>query len=105
MTIFQPKFRVGVYALDLETAEKTLITEEPLGNLDGLESDGRGGFIVSDYLAGRIVQVTAAGEVVDLRQFGPGTADLAYIPDGNVLLVPHMNESEVTAYDVSDTIQ
>ena len=94
-----------VYALDLETAEKTLITEEPLGNLDGLESDGRGGFIVSDYLAGRIIQVTAAGDVIDLRQFGPGTADLAYIPTGNVLLVPHMNESEVTAYDVSDTIR
>jgi sugar lactone lactonase YvrE len=94
-----------LFALNLETAEKTLITPEPLGNLDGVESDGRGGFIVSDYQAGTVMQVTASGEVIELRQFGPGTADLAFVPAGNVLLVPHMNESQVTAYDVSDAIR
>jgi hypothetical protein len=94
-----------LFALDLETAEKTLITPDPLGNLDGLESDGNGGYIVSDYQAGTVMQITASGELVQLRQFGPGTADLAYLPEGNVLLVPHMNESQVSAYDVSDTVR
>ena len=94
-----------LFALDLETAEKTLITEDPLGNIDGVESDGRGGFVVSDYQAGTVMQVTASGDIVQLRQFVTGAADLAYIPEGNVLIVPHMNENQVIAYDVSDTIQ
>ena len=94
-----------LFALNLETAEKTLITEDPLGNIDGVESDGRGGFIVSDYQAGTVMQITASGDIIQLQQFGPGAADLAYIPEGNVLMVPHMNENRVVAYDVSDAIQ
>lgn len=94
-----------LFALDLETAEKTLITPDPLGNLDGLESDGQGGYVVSDYLAGRIIHVTADGEIVDVAQFGPGSADLAYVPSTNTLMVPHMNESEVSAYDLGGLME
>jgi hypothetical protein len=32
----------------------------------------------------------------------PGTADIAFVPAGNVLVVPHMNENKVAAYDLSD---
>jgi sugar lactone lactonase YvrE len=94
-----------LFALDLATREKTLITEDPLGNLDGLESDGRGGFIVSDYLAGRLIQVTAGGEIVEIGQFAPGAADLAFLPATNTVLVPHMNENQVSAYDLSDVLE
>ncbi|OFW15846.1 MAG: hypothetical protein A3H29_11775 [Acidobacteria bacterium RIFCSPLOWO2_02_FULL_67_21] len=94
-----------LFALDLQTKAKTPITPEPFANIDGIESDGRGGFVVTDYLAGKILHVGAAGEVRDLRQFMPGTADLAFVPEGNVAIVPHMNENKLAAYDLSGVLK
>jgi sugar lactone lactonase YvrE len=94
-----------LYALDLQTKQKTAITANPVANIDGLELDGRGGYIVSDYIAGKVLQITSAGEVRELRQFKPGAADIGFIPQGNVLLVPHMNENTVAAYDLSDVLK
>ena len=73
----------------------------PLGNLDGLESDGSGGYIASDYLKGKLFHVTAAGEAREIRRFKPGAADIGFVPTARIVLVPHMNENQVAAYDVS----
>ena len=94
-----------LFALDLQTKAKTLITPKPFANIDGVELDGRGGFVVTDYPAGKVLQVSAAGETRELRQFMPGTADIAFVPAGNVLVVPHMNENKVAAYDLSDVLK
>ena len=94
-----------LFALDLQTKAKTPITPKPFANIDGVESDGRGGYIVSDYLAGKVLHVSATGESRELRQFMPGTADIAFVPTGNVLVVPHMNENTVAAYDLSDVLK
>jgi hypothetical protein len=105
----KPDFSTDVpghlFALDLGTKQKTLITPQPLANIDGIERDGRGGYIVSDYRAGKILQVSATGEARELRQFMPGAADIAFIPAGNVLIVPHMNENTVASYDLSNVLQ
>jgi hypothetical protein len=94
-----------LFALDLQTKQKTLITPKPFANIDGLERDGRGGYIVSDYIAGKIFHVTAGGEARELRQFMPGAADIGFVPARNILLVPHMNENTVAAYDISDVLK
>ena len=105
----KPDFSTDVpghlFSLDLQTKEKTLITPQPFANIDGLELDGRGGYIVSDFVAGKILQVNSAGESRELRTFMPGNADIAFVPDGNILLVPHMNENKVAAYDLSDALK
>ena len=49
---FSTKLPGHLYRLNLATGAKTLITPRPTGNLDGLESDGRGGYVVSDWVAG-----------------------------------------------------
>jgi sugar lactone lactonase YvrE len=90
-----------LFALDMSTKQKTLITQKPFANIDGLESDGAGGYIISDYMQGKVYQVTAAGEARELRQFKPGAADIAFVPGTKVLLVPHMNENTVASYDLS----
>jgi sugar lactone lactonase YvrE len=105
----KPDFSTDVpghlFALDLQTKQKTLITPKPFANIDGLEHDGRGGYIVSDYLAGTILHVSATGESRELRTFMPGTADIAFMPAGNILIVPHMNENAVASYDLSDVLK
>ena len=81
------------------------ITPKPFANIDGLERDGRGGYIVSDYVAGKILQVSSSGETRELRQFMPGSADIGFVSSGNILLVPHMNENTVASYNLSEVLK
>ena len=94
-----------LYALDLETAEKTLITPEPFANIDGVESDGSGGWIITDYLAGKVIRVAPDGTYSDLAQFMRGTADHAYVAANRMAILPHMNENQVAAYDLSGMLE
>ncbi len=82
-----------------------LITRDPVGNIDGVESDGKGGYIVTDWMAGKVLRISPQGDVRLIRQFAQGTADHAFLPAVNVLIVPHMNENKVAAYDISDALR
>jgi sugar lactone lactonase YvrE len=102
---FTTKVPGRLFALDLKTKKKTLITPRPFGNIDGLELDGRGGYIITDYQKGLLVHVTSNGESKTLKEFKPGTADLAFVPGRNIAIVPHMNENKIVAYDISDLLK
>ena len=54
---FSTKVPGRLFAIDLKTKAKTLITPKPFAKIDGLESDGRGGFIARDWNAGNIAIV------------------------------------------------
>lgn len=93
-----------LYALDLETAQKTPITAEPFANIDGVESDRRGGYIITDWFAGKVFQISGSGEVRELRQLAQGTADHAFVAGQDLLIIPHMLENRLEAYDLSDAL-
>ena len=98
---FSTKVPGRLYRLSLATGVKTLITPNPTGNLDGVESDGAGGYIVSDWMVGKVFRIGANGDTRMLRQFKQGAADIAYLPASRTLIVPHMLENRVQAYDLS----
>lgn len=98
---FSTKVPGHLFRLNLASGAKTLITPRPTGNLDGLESDGAGGYIVSDWMAGKIFHIAGNGDTRLLKQFKQGTADLAYLPASRTLILPHMLENRVQAYDLS----
>jgi outer membrane protein assembly factor BamB len=99
---FTTKVPGHLYSLDLKTKQKTLITKQPLGNIDGVEQEARGGYLVTDYLAGKLIQVSPTGESRVVRTFKPGLADHTFLyAQGDILIAPHMNENTVAAYDVS----
>jgi hypothetical protein len=99
---FSTKVPGRLYMLDLKTKQKTLITKQPFANIDGVEQEARGGFLVTDYLAGKVMQVTPTGEWHVVRQFKPGLADHTFLyAQGDILIAPHMNENTVAAYDLS----
>jgi sugar lactone lactonase YvrE len=102
---FSTKVLGRVFKLDLKTRKKTPVTPEPTANIDGLESDGQGGYVISDYLAGKILHVAADGKVKTLTTFMPGTADIAFLALEQRLIVPHMNENKVVAYDLSEALK
>lgn len=94
-----------LFSLDRLTKERKLITPEPVGNLDGVELDGRGGYIISDWMAGKVMHVNKSGEVKTLLDAGQGAADLAYLPEKHLLILPRMKDSKVTAYDLSKAVE
>jgi sugar lactone lactonase YvrE len=102
---FTTKVPGRLMAFNLATKERTLIGNASFGNIDGVESDGRGGLVISDYLKGTVMQVSAAGESTLLREFKPGAADIGFVASRGVLIVPHMNENQVAAYDVSSLLK
>ena len=90
-----------LYALDLKTRKKSLITRSPVGNLHGLELDGRGGYLVTDFMDGRLLHVTKAGSVAVLMQCPRGASDPAFLPDLDLLVLPHLIKNRITGYAVS----
>lgn len=99
---FSTKVPGRLYMLDLKTKQKTLITKQPLGNIDGVEQEARGGYLVTDYMAGTVIQVSPTGESRVVRTFKPGLADHTFLyAQGDILIAPHMNENTVAAYDIS----
>lgn len=98
---FTTKVPGRLFKLDLATKKKTLVTPKPAGNLDGLESDGAGGYVVSDWIAGKVLHIAADGQTRTIRQYKQGTADLAYLPARKALILPLMLENRVVAVDLS----
>lgn len=70
----------------------------PLGNLDGLEIDKRGDYLVSDWVSGKVFRFTPQGERQALLALAQGAADLGYAPDTDTLIIPLMQEGKVQAY-------
>ncbi len=91
----------NIYSVDLKTKKKTMITKNPLGNLDGLEFSQKGEYLVSDWMAGKVYAVKPDGQVQTLSiRVEQGMADIGYIPKTNTLLIPFMKGTEVIAYDL-----
>ena len=95
-----------LFGLDLTTKEKTVLSSESIGTIDGVESDGHGGYIVTNVLAGLAVHVDASGATQTIKNFeGLVAADLAYDTARKQIIVPHLFQNQVGAYDVSDVLE
>lgn len=87
-----------LYQLDLKTKEKKAISKEPLGNLDGAELDGQGGYLTSDWISGKVFHVDADGKAQNILKFQTGAANLFYIPEKSLLVVPVMPDGVVGGF-------
>lgn len=72
----------------------------PIGNIDGVEPDGKGRYFVTDWMAGKLLLVSPTGEAVPVKDLGQGSADLTFIEDDRILIVPLMKEGRLVAYEV-----
>lgn len=70
-----------------------------IGHIDGVESDGRDGYYITDWMAGGLWHV-AGGEVKQLLDLGQGSADLAYVPGKNLVVIPMMLDNSLRAYRI-----
>jgi hypothetical protein len=95
----------NLYAFDLATKARTRLTTDPVGGIDGIEPDGRGGVILTDVIGRRILQVPPSGQVRVLAQLAGGGADFGYIVNRSVAIVPYLNDHKVEAYDLTAALK
>jgi sugar lactone lactonase YvrE len=72
----------------------------PVGNLDGVESDGKGAYYVTDWMNGKLFHVDAGGKAEEMLSLGQGSADHEVILDKNLVIIPMMMNNTVQAYQI-----
>jgi hypothetical protein len=87
---FKTKAPGRLLAVDLSTKKVTPLPGKPIGNLDGLEKDGDG-FLVSDFMAGKLMRVSKAGEVTVLKDGFKNSADFGYDAEKRTIALPEMS--------------
>jgi len=87
--------------IDLNTLEIISLGDQtPIGNLDGVEADGMGNYLVTDWMNGRLMQVSPNGNSETLIEFEQGSADHTVMPETNLVIVPMMLQNEVVAFRI-----
>ena len=94
-----------LFAFDRRSKQRTLLTAEPVGGIDGIELDGRGGLIVTDVIGQRLLHVSEAGKVTVLAGFSAGGADFSYIAARKLAIVPFLFSNSVAAYDLTASLK
>lgn len=70
----------------------------PAGNLDGLEPLGDGRYVVSDWMAGKVMTYDPSGKFTTILELGQGAADIDYEAASKTLYVPQMMKGVLQAY-------
>lgn len=87
--------------IDLNTLEiSSLGDKTPVGNLDGVEADGMGNYLVTDWVSGRLLQISPNGSSETLIEFEQGSADHTVMPEKNLVIVPMMLQNDVVAFRI-----
>ena len=85
-------------AVNLESREISKLTT-PFGNLDGLQKLNDN-FLVSDWIAGGLLSIDKDGVVNSLEDLNAGSADILYLPQEQLLLIPQMLDGSLSAYSI-----
>jgi len=73
---------------------------KPVGNLDGVEPYKDNGYLVTDWMAGKLLHINKAGKTTVLLTLKPGSADHTYVKNKNLVLIPMMQDNKLIAYKI-----
>lgn len=85
-------------AVDYKSKDVRKLGEEPIGNLDGLQPDGKGGFLATDWFNGGLYRIAQDGSFEKVLDLNKGSADLLVTDGGNLATIPMMLDNKVAAY-------
>ena len=86
-------------AVDYETKQvHAMGPGTPVGTLDGVKAHGDDHYLVTDWINGALLRIGADGAVEELLDLDQGAADLEYVPEAKLVIIPMMNSGTVRAY-------
>lgn len=92
----------SVKAVDPETGDVRTVVRLGSGVIDGIESDGSGGLLVSQW-EGRLYRVSREGDLtrlVDTTTVGENFADFEYMEETDTVVVPTFSADDVVFYRI-----
>ena len=98
-------------AFDLKTKQRTLVTTEAVGGIDGIEPAETGAYFLTDVIGRRLLHVARDGKVTTLATFDQGGADFGISPrneqlgQAGTVFVPFLFANSVSAYDLMPLIR
>ncbi|MGH9236636.1 MAG: hypothetical protein ACRD3G_01235 [Vicinamibacterales bacterium] len=114
-TIGRPPAGGRLLAFDLKTKQRTQLTTENVGGIDGIEPadygwitprNGKGAYFVTDVIGRRLLHVGSDGTVTTLMLFDQAGADIGLNPtivqlvQAGTVFVPFLFANSVSAYDL-----
>ncbi len=72
----------------------------PVGHIDGVEPDGQGNYLVTEWSSGTLFRVSPSGKAERLLTVNPGSADLGYVPSRALVVLPMMHDGKVVAWRI-----
>lgn len=90
------------HMLSISLADKSikdLAGGNPVGNLDGLQPLGSGNYLLTDWMAGKVLKFSG-GKAEMLFELGQGNADLGYDAASKTAFIPQMMTGKLHAYKI-----
>ena len=79
---------------------KSLGNGRPVGNLDGVESDGKNGYYVADWVGGKLLHIQPNGRFKVVLELSQGVADHEVIHEKKLIIIPMMLEGKLVTYKI-----
>ena len=96
-----PELKGSLKSINIHTKKLKNMGKKPIGNLDGIESDGKGAYFVTDWTGAKLYRVKKNGKFKVVAEVGKGAADHEVILDKNLIIIPIMAEGKVIALKVN----
>ncbi len=97
---FSTKVRGRLLKVNLKTREiKRFFNTRPIGNLDGIVFNKDNGYLVTDWIQGKLLSINRKGVVVKTKKISEGSADLEVVMHKNLILIPMMKNNNLTAFE------
>ncbi len=98
---FATKIPGHLLTVDLSSKAIKDLGHTPIGNLDGLEPDVLGHYLVTDWMAGRLYLIDSTGQSQTLLALHQGSADLTVLPAQHRVIIPMMMDGKILAFDMT----
>jgi outer membrane protein assembly factor BamB len=95
----QKKEIAGLWQISLKDQSLSPVGNgRPIGNLYGIQMLEPGVYLVTDWADGALYRVDSKGKADMLIDLHQGSADLTYLPDKKIALIPLMLDNSLAAY-------
>jgi sugar lactone lactonase YvrE len=95
-----PELKGSLKSINIHSKKLKNLGSKQIGNLDGIESDGKGAYYVTDWSGAKLYKIKKNGSFKVLKELSKGAADHEVILDKNMIIVPIMTEGKLVALKI-----
>ena len=99
---FETKTSGYLVKINLKTRDvEKFFSTRPIGNLDGIVFNKEDGFLVTDWVNGKLFSINELGIATLLKKLNKGSADLEIVMHKDLILIPQMLDNSLIALSLN----